>query len=65
VAFLFEPSKRERRRSSGRHGQTLADAGIREILVVTGGRNSRRGEGGIADALALTEHFAGYGTATV
>ena len=60
--------------------QTLVDAGIREILVVTGGRNSgdflrllangrefglkhldytyQEGEGGIADALALAEHFA-------
>ena len=59
--------------------QTLVDAGIREILVVTGGRNSgdflrllangkefglkhldytyQEGEGGIADALALAEHF--------
>jgi glucose-1-phosphate thymidylyltransferase len=60
--------------------QTLVDAGIKEILVVTGGRNSgdflrllangkefglkhldytyQEGEGGIADALALAEHFA-------
>ncbi len=60
--------------------QTLVDAGIREILTVTGGRNSgdflrllangkefglkhldytyQEGEGGIADALALAEHFA-------
>ncbi len=60
--------------------QTLVDADIREILVVTGGRNSgdflrllsngkefglkhldytyQEGEGGIADALALAEHFA-------
>jgi glucose-1-phosphate thymidylyltransferase len=60
--------------------QTLVDAGIRDILVVTGGRNSgdflrllangkefglkqinyayQEGEGGIADALALAEHFA-------
>jgi glucose-1-phosphate thymidylyltransferase len=60
--------------------RTLVDAGIREILVVTGGRNSgdflrllangrefglkhldytyQEGEGGIADALALAEHFA-------
>src|SRR5579863_8269874 len=60
--------------------QTLVDAGIREILVVTGGRNSgdflrllangkdfglkhlsytyQEGEGGIADALSLCEHFA-------
>lgn len=60
--------------------QTLADAGIDEIMVVTGGRNSgdflrllgngkdfglkhlnyayQEGEGGIADALNLAEHFA-------
>ena len=60
--------------------QTLVDAGIRDILVVTGGRNAgdflrllangkefglthidytyQEGEGGIADALALAEHFA-------
>ena len=60
--------------------QTLVDAGITEILLVTGGRNSgdflrllangkefglkhlnytyQEGEGGIADALALAEHFA-------
>src|ERR1035441_849270 len=60
--------------------QALVDAGIREILIVTGGRNSgdflrllangkqfglkhinytyQEGEGGIADALALAEHFA-------
>src|SRR5450432_1103438 len=60
--------------------QTMVDAGIRDILVVTGGRNSgdflrllangkqfglahinytyQEGEGGIADALALAEHFA-------
>src|SRR5579872_6902883 len=60
--------------------QTLVDAGIREILIVTGGRNSgdflrllangrefglkhldytyQEGEGGIADALALAQHFA-------
>ena len=60
--------------------QALVDAGIQEILVVTGGRNSgdflrllsngkqfglkhinyayQEGEGGIADALALAEHFA-------
>ena len=63
--------------------QTLVDAGIREILIVTGGRNSgdflrllvngkefglkhldytyQEGEGGIADALALAEHFADGG----
>ncbi len=61
--------------------QTLVDAGIRDLLVVTGGRNSgdflrllangkefglkhinyayQEGEGGIAEALALAEHFAG------
>ena len=60
--------------------QTLADAGILEILVVTGGRTAgdflrllangkdfglrqinyayQEGEGGIAEALALAEHFA-------
>ena len=60
--------------------QTLVDAGIRDILIVTGGRNSgdflrllangkqfglkhinytyQEGEGGIADALALAQHFA-------
>lgn len=60
--------------------QTLVDAGIQEIMIVTGGRNSgdflrllangrefglrhlnytyQEGEGGIADALSLTEHFA-------
>src|ERR1700728_3330791 len=60
--------------------QTLVDAGIRDIMVVTGGRNSgdflrllangkefglkhinytyQEGEGGIADALGLAEHFA-------
>jgi glucose-1-phosphate thymidylyltransferase len=63
--------------------QTLVDAGIRDILVVTGGRNSgdflrllangkefglkhlhytyQEGEGGIADALGLAEHFADGG----
>jgi glucose-1-phosphate thymidylyltransferase len=63
--------------------QTLVGAGIREILIVTGGRNSgdflrllvngkefglkhldytyQEGEGGIADALALAEHFADGG----
>src|SRR3954452_4328849 len=62
------------------HIQTLVDAGIQEILIVTGGRNSgdflrllangkefglkhinytyQEGEGGIADALGLAEHFA-------
>ena len=60
--------------------QTLVDAGIKDILIVTGGRNSgdflrllangkqfglnhinytyQEGEGGIADALSLAEHFA-------
>lgn len=60
--------------------QTLVDAGIREILLVTGGKNAgdflrllangkefglrhlnytyQEGEGGIAEALALAEHFA-------
>ncbi len=59
--------------------QTLVDAGIRDIMIVTGGRNAgdflrllgngkhfglahlnytyQEGEGGIADALKLTEHF--------
>lgn len=60
--------------------QILVDAGIQDILIVTGGRNSgdflrllangkefglkhinytyQEGEGGIADALGLAEHFA-------
>ncbi len=60
--------------------QTLVDAGIRDIMIVTGGNNAgdflrllgngeafglnrlhytyQRGEGGIADALRLAEHFA-------
>ncbi len=60
--------------------QTLVDAGIRDILIVTGGSNAgdflrllangkefglthlnytyQEGEGGIADALSLAEHFA-------
>lgn len=60
--------------------QTLVDAGIKDIMVVTGGKNSgdflrllangkefglkhiaytyQEGEGGIADALNLCEHFA-------
>ncbi len=60
--------------------QTLVDAGIRDILIVTGGSNAgdflrllgngsgfglkhvnytyQKGEGGIAEALGLTEHFA-------
>jgi glucose-1-phosphate thymidylyltransferase len=60
--------------------QTLVDAGVRELLIVTGGNNAgdflrllgngkgfglphinytyQEGEGGIADALRLAEHFA-------
>ena len=60
--------------------QSLVDAGIKDVLIVTGGRNSgdflrllangkgfglkhinytyQEGEGGIAEALALAEHFA-------
>jgi len=60
--------------------QTLADAGVEDIMIVTGGNNSgdflrllgngkffglkglnyayQEGEGGIADALRLAEHFA-------
>jgi glucose-1-phosphate thymidylyltransferase len=60
--------------------QTLVDAGIKDIMIVTGGNNAgdflrllgngaefglkdisytyQKGEGGIAAALALTEHFA-------
>jgi glucose-1-phosphate thymidylyltransferase len=60
--------------------QALVEAGIRDILIVTGGRNAgdflrllangkefglthldftyQEGEGGIADALGLAEHFA-------
>ncbi len=63
--------------------ETLVNAGIRDILIVTGGRNSgdflrllangkhfglkhldytyQEGEGGIADALSLAEHFADGG----
>jgi glucose-1-phosphate thymidylyltransferase len=59
--------------------QTLVDAGVRDIMIVTGGRNAgdflrllgngkdfglehlnyayQEGEGGIAEALALAEHF--------
>ena len=59
--------------------QTLVDAGIKDIMIVTGGNNAgdflrligngqefglrhinytyQRGEGGIAEALSLTEHF--------
>ena len=61
--------------------RTLADAGIREVLIVTGGNSAgdflrligngaefglkhvsyayQKGEGGIAEALGLAEHFAG------
>jgi glucose-1-phosphate thymidylyltransferase len=61
--------------------QTLVDAGLSQILIVTGGSNAgdflrllgngeefglkhldytyQRGEGGIAEALGLAEHFAG------
>ena len=61
--------------------QTLVDAGVRDLLIVTGGTNAgdflrllgngsafklphinytyQEGEGGIADALRLAEHFAG------
>src|SRR6267142_6331937 len=61
--------------------QTLVNAGIKEILLVTGGKNAgeflrllgngrdfglkhinytyQEGEGGIAEALGLAEHFAG------
>ena len=61
--------------------QTLVDAGIKDIMIVTGGNNAgdflrllgngaefglkhinytyQRGEGGIAEALGLAEHFAG------
>src|ERR1700745_2265733 len=60
--------------------KTLVEAGIQDLLIVTGGRNSgdflrllangkefglkhinyayQEGEGGIAEALALAEHFA-------
>ena len=60
--------------------ETLVEAGIKDLLIVTGGRNSgdflrllangkefglkhinytyQEGEGGIAEALALAEHFA-------
>ena len=63
--------------------QTLVDAGIKDIMVVTGGKNAgdflrllangkhfglthidftyQEGEGGIADALRLTRHFADNG----
>ncbi len=67
--------------------QSLVDAGIHEILVVTGGNNAgdflkllgngkefglrhldytyQEGEGGIADALSLAEHFADEGSICV
>lgn len=67
--------------------QTLVDAGIRDILIVTGGNNAgdflrllgngaefglkhinytyQRGEGGIAEALGLAEHFADNGKVVV
>ena len=67
--------------------QILVDAGIRDILVVTGGRNAgdflrllangkefglshldftyQEGEGGIAEALGLAEHFADGGKVAV
>jgi glucose-1-phosphate thymidylyltransferase len=68
--------------------QTLVDAGIRDIMIVTGGRNAgdflrllgngkefglahlsyayQEGEGGIAEALALAEHFAdGHGICVI
>ncbi|KPK39138.1 MAG: spore coat protein [Omnitrophica WOR_2 bacterium SM23_29] len=67
--------------------QTLVDAGIRDILIVTGGNNAgdflrligngtefglkhinytyQRGEGGIAEALGLAEHFADNGNIAV
>ncbi len=67
--------------------QTLVEAGIRDLLIVTGGRNSgdflrllangkefglkhinytyQEGEGGIAEALALAEHFAEGGKTCV
>ena len=63
--------------------QTLVNAGLQDILIVTGGQNAgdflrllsngknfglkhinytyQEGEGGIADALRLAEHFAGGG----
>jgi glucose-1-phosphate thymidylyltransferase len=67
--------------------QTLVDAGIRDLLIVTGGNNAgdflrllgngrafglphinytyQEGEGGIADALRLAEHFAEGGKVVV
>src|SRR5947208_6810045 len=67
--------------------QTLVNAGIQEILLVTGGKSAgdflkllgngkdfglkhlnytyQEGEGGIADALSLVEHFADHGPVCV
>src|SRR5262249_48907041 len=67
--------------------EALVNAGIQEILIVTGGKNSgdflrllsngkefglkhlnytyQEGEGGIADALSLAEHFADGGQVCV
>jgi glucose-1-phosphate thymidylyltransferase len=67
--------------------QTLVEAGIQDILIVTGGNNAgdflrligngaafglkhvnytyQKGEGGIADALGLAEHFAAGGKIVV
>ncbi len=67
--------------------QTLVDAGIRDILIVTGGNHAgeflrllgngaefglkhlnytyQKGEGGIAEALGLAEHFADNGKIVV
>lgn len=67
--------------------QTLVDAGIRDILIVTGGNHAgeflrllgngrefglkhinytyQKGEGGIAEALSLAEHFADNGKLVV
>lgn len=67
--------------------QTLLDAGIKDILIVTGGRHAgeflrllgngaefglkhinytyQEGEGGIAEALGLAEHFANNGKIVV
>jgi glucose-1-phosphate thymidylyltransferase len=67
--------------------ETLVNAGIRDIMLVTGGKNSgdflrllasgkefgldhidytyQEGEGGIAEALGLTEHFADGGPVCV
>ena len=67
--------------------QTLVNAGVRDILIVTGGQNAgdflrllsngkdfglqhinytyQEGEGGVADALRLAEHFAAGGNVCV